>query len=62
MADVNADKLKMENVRLEAIYPGKVLGIQSDVTKQEEVVELIRRAAEFGSGGLISFSNNAGSV
>lgn len=60
MADVNADKLKKENARLEAAYPGKVLGIQTDVTKQEEVAELIRRAAEFGSGRIDLLFNNAG--
>jgi len=60
MGDVNADKLKKENARLEATYPGKVLGIQTDVTKQEEVSELIRRAAEFGSGRIDFLFNNAG--
>jgi NAD(P)-dependent dehydrogenase (short-subunit alcohol dehydrogenase family) len=60
MADVNADKLKKESARLEAAYPGKVLGIQTDVTKQEEVAVLIRRAAEFGSGRIDLLFNNAG--
>jgi NAD(P)-dependent dehydrogenase (short-subunit alcohol dehydrogenase family) len=60
MADVNADKLKKETARLDADCPGKVLGVQTDVTRQEQVVELIRRAAEFGSGRIDLLFNNAG--
>ena len=32
LADLNTDKLKTESARLDAEYPGKVLGIQTDVT------------------------------
>ena len=60
MADINADKLEKEKTRLEVMYPGKVLEIQTDVTKQEQVAELIRRAAEFGSGRIDLLFNNAG--
>lgn len=60
MADINADNLKKESTRLEAKYPGKVLGIKTDVTKQEDVAEMIRRAAEFGSGRIDLLFNNAG--
>jgi NAD(P)-dependent dehydrogenase (short-subunit alcohol dehydrogenase family) len=60
LADLNADKLKTESTRLEAAYPGKVLGIQSDVTKQESVAAMIRQAAEFGAGQIHFLFNNAG--
>lgn len=60
MADINAGKLATESARLEAEYPGKVLAIRTDVTKQEEVAELIRRAADFGSGRIDLLFNNAG--
>ncbi len=60
MADVNAEKLKKESARLTSAYPGKILGIQTDVTRQEEVAALIRRGAEFGSRRIDLLFNNAG--
>ena len=60
LADLNAEKLKTESVRLEAAYPGKVLGIQTDVTKQESVTAMIHRAAEFGAGQIHFLFNNVG--
>lgn len=60
LADINADKLKEESARLENEYPGKVLGIQTDVTKQEKVYEMIQQAAKFGSGQIHFLFNNAG--
>ena len=60
MADINADKLNTERARLETAFPGKVLAIRTDVAKQDEVAELIRRAAEFGSGRIDILFNNAG--
>ena len=60
LADLNADKLKTESHRLQAAYPGRVLGIQTDVTKQESVVAMIRQAAEFGTGQIHFLFNNAG--
>jgi NAD(P)-dependent dehydrogenase (short-subunit alcohol dehydrogenase family) len=62
MADVNADKLKKESARLEASYPGKVLGVLTDVTKKESIEALIRQAAEFGSGRIDFLFNNAGAA
>lgn len=59
-ADLNAEKLKTESARLETAYPGKVLGIQTDVTRQESVAVLIRQAAEFGAGEIHFLFNNAG--
>ena len=60
LADLNAEKLKTESTRLETAYPGKVVGIQTDVTKQESVVAMIRQAAEFGGGQIHFLFNNAG--
>ncbi|HOP85075.1 MAG TPA: SDR family oxidoreductase [Syntrophorhabdaceae bacterium] len=60
MADLNAEKLKAETKRLNDIYPGKVLGIQTDVTKKESVFSMIEKAAEFGSGRIDLLFNNAG--
>jgi NAD(P)-dependent dehydrogenase (short-subunit alcohol dehydrogenase family) len=59
-ADLNAEKLKTESARLETAYPGKVLGIKTDVTRQESVALMIRQAAEFGAGQIHFLFNNAG--
>jgi NAD(P)-dependent dehydrogenase (short-subunit alcohol dehydrogenase family) len=50
LADLNAEKLEKERERLDALHPGKVLGCQTDVTKQQSVAAMIRSAAEFGAG------------
>ena len=60
VADMNEDKLKTECQRLEASYPGKVLGVCTDVAKQASVFDLIRQAAEFGAGHVDFLFNNAG--
>jgi len=60
LADLNGEKLKAESARLDAAYPGKVLGIQTDVTKQEDVAAMIHQAAEFGAGQIHFLFNNAG--
>jgi len=60
MSDVNSDNLTNQSARLDSAYPGKMLGIQADVTEREEVAELIRRAAEFGAGRIDFLFNNAG--
>lgn len=60
LADLNEDKLHTESTRLEATYPGKVLGIRTDVTKQESVVAMIEQAAAFGGGQIDLLFNNAG--
>lgn len=59
-ADLNVEKLKTESTRLETAYPGKVVGIRTDVTNQESVVAMIRQAAEFGAGQIHFLFNNAG--
>jgi len=60
LADLNTDKLKAETKRLDGIYPGKVLGIHTDVTSKESVFSMIGKAAEFGSGRIDFLFNNAG--
>ena len=59
-ADLNAEKLHAECARLEAAYPGKVLGVRTDITDRESVSALIRQAAEFGAGRVDILCNNAG--
>ena len=59
VADLNADKLKTECARLEAVYPGKVLGVCTDIAIKESVLALIKQAAEFG-GNVDFLFNNAG--
>ena len=60
LADLNAEKLQKERERLDALHPGKVLGCQTDVTKQESVAAMIRSAAEFSAGQIHFLFNNAG--
>lgn len=60
LADLNEDKLKTEVARLDNEYPGKVLGIKTDVTKEESVVSMIKEATAFGGGELHFLFNNAG--
>lgn len=59
-ADVNAHRLTAESARLEALYPRRVLGVPTDVTRQASVVEMIGKAADFGSGRIDFLFNNAG--
>ena len=60
LADLNAEKLEKELEKLEATRPGRVMGCQTDVTKQESVAAMIRSAAEFGAGEIHFLFNNAG--
>lgn len=60
LADVNDENIQRETTRLEATYPGKVLGIHCDVTQESEVVNLIEKTAEFGDGRVDLLFNNAG--
>lgn len=60
LADVNDANLSRETARLSEPYPDKVLGIHCDVTKEAEVQDLIRRAAQFGEGRIDLLFNNAG--
>ena len=60
LADVNDANLSGETDRLGVRYPGKVLGIHCDVTREEDVASMIRRAAQFGEGRIDLLINNAG--
>jgi NAD(P)-dependent dehydrogenase (short-subunit alcohol dehydrogenase family) len=60
LADVNDANLALETARLNAAHPGGALGIRCDVTKEEDVKEMIRQAAEFGGGRVDLLFNNAG--
>ncbi len=59
LADFNDENLKREAARLNTAYPGKVLGLHCNVTKEEDVQAMIRKAAEFG-GRIDILFNNAG--
>ena len=59
-ADLNEDKLKTECIRLEATYPGKVLGVCTDIANQESVFDLIKKSEKFGAGLVDFLFNNAG--
>ena len=59
LADVNDENLKRETARLNTAYGGRVLGLHCDVTKEEDVQGMIRKAAEFG-GRIDILFNNAG--
>ncbi|MGB7552577.1 MAG: SDR family NAD(P)-dependent oxidoreductase [Chromatiaceae bacterium] len=60
LADFNDENLKRETARLNAAYPGKVLGLHCNVTKAAEVQGMIEKAAEFGGGRVDLLFNNAG--
>ena len=59
LADFNDENLRREAARLNSAYPAKVLGIHCNVTKEEDVREMIQRAAAFG-GRIDILFNNAG--
>ena len=59
LADFNDENLHREAARLNSAYPGKVLGVHCDVTKEEDVREMIQRAAE-PDGRVDLLFNNAG--
>lgn len=59
LADFNDENLKRETARLNTVYSGKVLGLHCNVTKEEDVQGMIRKAAEFG-GRIDLLFNNAG--
>lgn len=61
LADVHDENLKRETARLNMAYPGKVLGLRCDVTKEEDVQGMIHKAAEFG-GHIDILFNNAGAA
>lgn len=60
LADVNQGRLTTQCARLSVSYPGKVLGVETDVTSQDSVKALISKAAVFGGGRVDLLFNNAG--
>lgn len=59
LADVDNATLEQQATRLSATYAGKVLGFHCDVTIEDDVRAMVRKASEFG--GRIDFLfNNAG--
>lgn len=60
LSDVNEANLVRETARLNAAHPGQALGIRGDVTKEEDVKQMIQQAAEFGGGRIDLLFNNAG--
>lgn len=59
MGDVKEENLTRESKRLNLGYPGKVFPLLTDVTKLEQVTELIQKAKAF-DGHLDFVFNNAG--
>lgn len=60
LADFNDENLSREAARLNADHPGQVLGLHCDVTREDEVKEMIEKAAAFGGGRVDLLFNNAG--
>ena len=59
LADFNDENLHREAARLNSAYPDKVLGIHCDVTNEQEVRDMVQKAADFGGRVDVLF-NNAG--
>ena len=60
LADINPKRLQTQCARLSETYPGKVLGVETDVTSQDSVTAMIGKAANFGDGRIDLLFNNAG--
>ncbi|MBP7867351.1 MAG: SDR family oxidoreductase [Acidobacteria bacterium] len=60
LGDINGDNLVRETDRLNAAHPGRALGVRCNVTREKDVREMIRQAAEFGGGRIDFLFNNAG--
>lgn len=61
LADYNRENLAKHEVRLNGLYPGKVKGIFCDVTKEDNVQDMISQASSFFGGRLDLLFNCAGS-
>jgi len=59
LADFNDENLKCETARLEKAYPGRTLGLHCNVTREEDVCQMIHKAEAFG-GRIDLLFNNAG--
>ena len=60
LADVSNERVDQHSARLNDGYPEKVLGIRCDVTKENEIQTMIRKASAFGDGRIDLLFNNAG--
>lgn len=60
LADFNQENLTKHTERLAAEYPGKVTGILCDITKEEQVKNMIAKAHDFCDGRIDILFNNAG--
>ena len=59
LVDINDENLQREAARLHSAYPGKALGIRTNVTKEQEVEGMIHKAAQI-AGRIDLLFNNAG--
>lgn len=62
LADINQSRLNEQVARLENQYSGRVQGSLCDVTKEEQVQNLINQAVAFLGGRLDILFNNAGAL
>mgnify|MGYP001769442085 FL=1 len=60
LADFSETNLARENARLNEAYPGRTLGILCNVTREDDVRNMITQAAQFGGGRIDFLFNNAG--
>jgi NAD(P)-dependent dehydrogenase (short-subunit alcohol dehydrogenase family) len=60
LADFNDENLSREAARLNADHPGQVLGLHCNVTQEDEVKQMVEKAAAFGGGRVDLLFNNAG--
>lgn len=60
IADFNKDNLETQTNRLKEAFPGQVIGILCNVTRENEVKGMIDQAADFFGGKIDLLFNNAG--
>ncbi|WP_303870237.1 SDR family oxidoreductase [Acetobacterium wieringae] len=60
IADINPENLDRQISRLTELFPGQISGILTNVTKENEVSEMIDQAAAFFGGKIDLIFNNAG--
>lgn len=60
LADINEANLQTHSERLNRQYPGQVMGVICDVTKEEAVQQMVKQAVAFMDGRLDLLINNAG--